>query len=141
MFPQRLRSFWLAFCDCGFCSGGCGIVVLASSVCPLMDEDKSFPMGGTGCGINDIEHFSYFLDLIIISHWSIVGFPWWLSGEESACQSRRRGFSHWVEKIPWRRKCNPLQYSCLGNPLVRGARRAAVHGPQRAGRDRVSEQQ
>ena len=30
--------FWLAFCDCGFISGGCGIVVLVSSVCPLMDE-------------------------------------------------------------------------------------------------------
>ena len=32
-----LASF---FCDCGFCSGGCGIIVLASSVFPLMDEDK-----------------------------------------------------------------------------------------------------
>ena len=31
-------SFWLAFCDCGFRSGGCKIVVLASSLCPLMDE-------------------------------------------------------------------------------------------------------
>jgi len=26
------------FYDCGFCSGGCGTMVLASSVCPLMDE-------------------------------------------------------------------------------------------------------
>ena len=33
-------SVWLVSCDCGFHSGGCGIVVLASSVCPLMDEDK-----------------------------------------------------------------------------------------------------
>ena len=33
-------SFWLAFCDCGFCSGGCGSVVLTLSICPLMDEDK-----------------------------------------------------------------------------------------------------
>ena len=31
---------WLVSCDCGFHSGGCGIVVLASSICPLMDEDK-----------------------------------------------------------------------------------------------------
>ena len=29
----------LVFCECGFCSGCCGIVLLAS-VCPLMDEDK-----------------------------------------------------------------------------------------------------
>ena len=30
----------LVFCDCGFQSGGHGIVVLASSVCLLMDGDK-----------------------------------------------------------------------------------------------------
>ena len=39
----RLWSMWsllLAFCDCGFCSGGCGIVVLGSVVCFLMDENK-----------------------------------------------------------------------------------------------------
>ena len=32
-------SFWLAFCDCGFCSGGWGIVVVAS-VCILMEANK-----------------------------------------------------------------------------------------------------
>jgi len=31
------------------------------------------------------------------------------------------GFDPWVGKIPWKRKCNPLQYSCLGNPMDRGA--------------------
>ena len=29
-------------------------------------------------------------------------------------------------KIPWR-KCNPFQYSCLENPMDRGALRAIVH--------------
>ena len=41
----------------------------------------------------------------------------WLSSKESVCQCRRhkrRGFDPWVGKIPWRRKCNPLQYPCLG---------------------------
>ena len=33
-------SFWLVFCHCGFCSGGHRTVVLASSVCPLINEDK-----------------------------------------------------------------------------------------------------
>ena len=33
-------SLWLAFCDYSFHSGGCGTVVLASSVCPLMEEGK-----------------------------------------------------------------------------------------------------
>ena len=40
----------------------------------------------------------------------------------------RRGFDPWVGKIPWRRACNPLQYSCLENPMDRGAWRATVHG-------------
>ena len=30
---------------------------------------------------------------------------------------------------------NPLQYSCLGNPMDRGARKAIVHGLQRVGHD------
>ena len=30
-------SFCLTFCDCGFCSAGCGVVVLlVSAVCPLV---------------------------------------------------------------------------------------------------------
>ena len=29
--------------------------------------------------------------------------------------------------FPWRRKCNPLQYSCLENPTDRGAWWATVH--------------
>ena len=33
---------------------------------------------------------------------------WWLSGEETACQWRRHGFDHWVRKIPWRRKWQPI---------------------------------
>jgi len=37
----------------------------------------------------------------------LSGFPRWLSGKESACQCRRRGFDSWVRKIPWRRKQQP----------------------------------
>jgi len=51
----------------------------------------------------------------------ICRLPWWLSGKESACQSRRSGFDPWVRMIFWRRKGNPLQYSCLGNPMDRRA--------------------
>ena len=52
------------------------------------------------------------------------GFPGGISGKESACQCRRckrHEFDAWVGKSLWRRKCNPLQYSCLGNPMDRGA--------------------
>ena len=32
-----------------------------------------------------------------------------------------------VGKIPWRRECNPLQYSCLENPMDREAWQATAH--------------
>ena len=50
--------------------------------------------------------------------------------KESVCQCKRhkrRRFSPWAGKIPWRRHGNPLQYSFLENPMDRGAWRAAVH--------------
>ena len=50
-------------------------------------------------------------------------------GESRIClQCRRPGFDPWVGKIPWRKHGNPLQDSCLGNPMHRGAWWAAVHG-------------
>ena len=49
-------------------------------------------------------------------------------------ECRRYGFKPWVEKIPWRRKWHPLQYSCLRNPVDRAeARWAIVHRVARAG--------
>ena len=60
-----------------------------------------------------------------------LGLPRWLSSKESACQCRRhkRHVSDpWVGKIPWRRKHNPLRYSCLENSMDRGAWWATVHG-------------
>ena len=67
-----------------------------------------------------------------------VGYTWYFSGgtsgRESTCQCRkpkRHGFDPWVGKIPWRRVLhgNPLQYSCLENPMDRGAWQATVHRP------------
>ena len=37
-------------------------------------------------------------------------------------------FDPWVEKSLWRRAGSPLQYSCLENPMDRGAWQATVHG-------------
>ena len=36
------------------------------------------------------------------------GLTWWLSGKESACQSRRPSFDPWVRKIYCRRKWQPI---------------------------------
>ena len=46
-------------------------------------------------------------------------------------------FDAWVRKIPWRRKWQPMHYSCLENPMGRGAWRATVHGLQRVGHDQA----
>ena len=43
-------------------------------------------------------------------------------------QCRRCEFYPWVRRIPGEGNGNPLQYSCLGNPVDRGAWRAIVHG-------------
>ena len=51
-------------------------------------------------------------------HLDSRGLPKWLSGKEPTCQSRSCGFDPWVRKIPWRRKWQPTQYSCLGNPVA-----------------------
>ena len=65
----------------------------------------------------------YFHLLFFTSPNRLYGLPWWLSGKESTCQCRRRGFDPRVEKI----QGNPLQYSGLGNPMDRGAWWARVH--------------
>ena len=56
------------------------------------------------------------------------GFPWWLSSKEPACRCRRRGLDPWVRKIPGEGNDNLMHYSCLGNPMDRGAWWAIVHG-------------
>ena len=52
------------------------------------------------------------------------------SSKELPCQCRRRKrrrFDLWIGKIPEGELGNPLQYSCLENPMDRVAQRATVH--------------
>ena len=44
----------------------------------------------------------------------------------STCQFRRHRFDPWVRKIPWRRKMQPAQYSCLENSMNSGVWWATV---------------
>ena len=56
--------------------------------------------------------------------------PGWLSGKQSVYQCRRHRrhqFDRCIRKSPWGENGNPLQYSCLKNPMDRGAWWAAVH--------------
>ena len=56
--------------------------------------------------------------------------PRQLSNKEYTCQGRRHGFNPWIGKIPKGGNGNPLQYSCLENPMDRGALQAIIHGGQ-----------
>ena len=55
---------------------------------------------------------------------------WWLSGKESACHAedvRETGLIPGLRRSPGGGHGNPLQCSCLENPVDRGAFRATVH--------------
>ena len=57
-----------------------------------------------------------------------VWLPWWLSSKESACQAGDVGLIPEIGRSPGEGDGNPLQYSCLGNPMDRGVWWATVHG-------------
>ena len=54
--------------------------------------------------------------------------PWWLSGKESACNGGESGSIPGSGRSPGEGNGNPLQYSCLENPMGRGAWQAIVYG-------------
>ena len=62
--------------------------------------------------------------LFVNVHDCIWGFPGGSDGKE--CWSP--GFDPPLRRSPGEGNGNPLQYSCLGNPTERGARRATVRG-------------
>ena len=55
-------------------------------------------------------------------------FPGGSVGKESACNAGDLGSIPGSGRSPGEGNGNPLQYSCLGNPIDRGAWRATVHG-------------
>jgi len=64
-----------------------------------------------------------------------TGLPWWLGSKELTFNAGNMSLvpgSGREERndifLPGGGKCNPLQYSCLGNPMGRGTWRTTVHG-------------
>ena len=57
-----------------------------------------------------------------------MGKPRWLSGKESICQSGDVGSISGSGRSLGEENGNPLRYSCLGNPVDRGAWQVTVHG-------------
>ena len=64
-------------------------------------------------------------------HSSILGLLRWLSGKESACNvgnTGDKGLIPGLGRSPGGGHGNPLQYSCLGNSMERGAWQATWGG-------------
>ena len=57
-----------------------------------------------------------------------MGFPGSSAGNKSACNAGDPGSIPGSGRSPGEGHGNPLQYSCLENPMDRGAWRATVHG-------------
>ena len=65
----------------------------------------------------------------------LLGFPHSTVGKESACNVGDLGSIPGSGRSPGEGNGNPLQYSCLENPMDRGAWRATVHMAARVGHD------
>ena len=59
---------------------------------------------------------------------ALLGFPGGSEVKASACNARDLGSIPGSGRFPGKGNGNPLQYSCLENPMDRGAWRATVHG-------------
>ena len=57
-----------------------------------------------------------------------MGFPGGSAGKESACNAGGLGLIPGLGRSPGEGNGNPLQYSCLENPMDGGAWWATVHG-------------
>ena len=68
--------------------------------------------------------------LLSVNLCGIWGFPGGSVGKEFACNTGNMGDVHLIPgsgRCPWEGHGNPLQYSCLKNPMDRGAWRVTVH--------------
>ena len=68
-----------------------------------------------------------------------MGFPHSSIGKESACNAEDSGLTPGSGRSPGEGNGNPLQYSCLENPMERGAWQATAHGVTRVRHDLVTQ--
>ena len=74
-------------------------------------------------------------DGIVCREIHYVGFPGGSEGKESACNYGDLGLIPGLGRFPGEGNGCLLQYSCLGNPMERGAWWATIHGVKRFGHD------
>ena len=98
---------------------------VTKSQTPLSDFTFSFPFFAP----SSLEVAVGFLVLLYLAGHSL-GFPYDSDHKESACNARDPGLIPGLSgRSPGEGNGNPLQYSCLENPMDRGACWATVHAP------------
>ena len=73
---------------------------------------------------------AFYSDLLIPTVGDYRGFPGGSDGEESACNAGDPGSIPGSGRPPGEGHGNPLQCSCLENPMDRGAWQATVQSPR-----------
>ena len=71
---------------------------------------------------------SYYKMILLFITLKISGFSGGSDGKESACNALDPGSITGLGRSPGEGNGNSLQYSCVENPMDRGAWQAAVHG-------------
>ena len=111
------RQVWLSLCGVSWCTQGF-VRALQTS------------LAGIGLILNAI---SPLLPSLCFLHGSI--------GKESACNAGDLGLIPGLGRSPGEGNGNPLQYSCLENPMDRGTWQATVHVVTRVGHGLATKQQ
>ena len=96
--------------------------LLLSACFPLFPHTHSYKPCKRWYWFSSVGLF-YYSFLVIL-----LGFPRWLSDKESAWNAGDLGLIPGWRRSPGEGNGNPFQYSCLGNPMDRGAWWATVHG-------------
>ena len=82
-----------------------------------------------------LDSVTHSMDVKLCKLREMVGFPGGSSGREPACQCRKlrdAGLIPWLGRSPGEGNGYPLQYSCLENPMNRGAWWATVFAVTRS---------
>ena len=97
--------------------------------------------------LKETSAFASFMELwackLAQSQWDLskpLGFTSSSVGKGSACSAGELSSIPGSGRSPGEGNGSPLQYSCLENPMDRGAWRATVHGVARVGRDLAAKQ-
>ena len=99
--PLCIPSSGETSCVCDVGGGvGYGVCVLGAQIYPQYPPPRSCSGQGDVCWKWFLQGFFFWVGGGGTCNRKIRGLPWWLSGQESACQRRRHEFNPWSGNIP-----------------------------------------